>query len=297
MGEYKTLYRIKLRFFWPRMRTDIKDWIKQCPHCMLTYKWRRRGQEVMFSWPVSSPFAILHADLWVPGHFTDSNGNVALMNVMCDMTQFVVVVPVPDETSATLAEYFMQHVLLKFGICHLLILDDGSPFKGVFTAMCKSLTINHDVLAKRNHKGLLVEKFHRFINKAITIAAEDRGTKDIFVAAGVSVEYAWNSSPIDGADILRSVPEIGRELRFPLDIDISALPPLVSNHAEPVVSYLRLTDFNRHFASAILKILIEGRRTAHAKRVNNNRNIVIVPPLLSTLTTTKPSSKRKALVR
>ena len=65
----------------------------------------------MFSWPVSSPFAILHADLWVPDHFTDSNGNVALMNVMCDMTQFVVVVPVPDETSATLAEYFMQHVL------------------------------------------------------------------------------------------------------------------------------------------------------------------------------------------
>ena len=38
-----------------------------------------------------------------PGHFTDSDGNVALINIMCDMTQFVVVVPVPDETSATLA--------------------------------------------------------------------------------------------------------------------------------------------------------------------------------------------------
>ena len=28
MGEYKTLYRIKLRFFWPRMRSDIKTWVK-----------------------------------------------------------------------------------------------------------------------------------------------------------------------------------------------------------------------------------------------------------------------------
>ena len=27
MGEYKTLYRIRLRFFWPRMRSDIKEWI------------------------------------------------------------------------------------------------------------------------------------------------------------------------------------------------------------------------------------------------------------------------------
>ena len=110
----------------------------------------------------------------------------------------------------------MQHLLLKFGICHLLILDDCRPFKGVFIAMCKSFNIKYDVLAKRSHKDLLVEKFHRFINKAIKIAAEDRGTNNIFVAAGVAVGYAWNSSPIDGTDIIRSVPTIGRELRFPL---------------------------------------------------------------------------------
>jgi len=30
------------------------------------------------------------------------------------------------------------------------------------------------------------------------------------------VGYAWNISPIDGTNILRSIPAIGRELRFPL---------------------------------------------------------------------------------
>ena len=91
--------------------------------------------------------------------------------------------------------------------------------------MCKSFNINYDILTERNHKGLRVEKFYRFINKAITIVVEDRGTSDIFVAAGVTAGYAWNSSPIDGTDILRSVPAIGRELHFPLDIETSALPP------------------------------------------------------------------------
>ena len=90
----------------------------------------------MFSWPISSPFAILHVDLWSPGHMTDQHGYLALMKTMCDMTQFVVVVPVPDETSATLASYFMQHVLLKFGMCHLVVIDDGTPFKGASVAMC-----------------------------------------------------------------------------------------------------------------------------------------------------------------
>ena len=67
---------------------------------------------------------------------TDQHGYLALMNTMCDMTRFVVVVPVPDETSATLASYFMQHVLLKFGMCHLVVIDDDTPFKKTFVAMC-----------------------------------------------------------------------------------------------------------------------------------------------------------------
>ena len=53
----------------------------------------------------------------------------------------------------------------------------------------------------------------------------------------------------------------------------------MSNNVDSVVSYLRLTDSNCHFASAILKILVEDRRTAHAERVNNNRNIVTVHPV------------------
>ena len=48
------------------------------------------------------------------------------------------------------------------------------------------LNINYNILAKRNSKGLLVKKFHRFINKSITILAEDRDTNNTFVAASVT---------------------------------------------------------------------------------------------------------------
>ena len=232
----------------------------------------------MFSCPVSSPFTTLHTDLWLSGHFIDRNGNIVLMNVMCDMIQFVIIVPVLDETAATLAEHFIQRVFLKLDICHLVILDDGSPFRGVITEMCRSSHINYDVLAIRNHKILLVKKFHRFINKDKTISVEGRATNDVFVAAVVAAGYAWNISPIDGAGILRSVLTIGRELRFPLDIYLSALPPIVFNNAESVVSYLRLIDSNRYFASTILKILVEDQRNIHVERINTNRNIVTILP-------------------
>ena len=119
------------------------------------------------------------------------------------------------------------------------MIDDGTPFKAAFTAF--------ECAAKRNQKSLLVEKFHSFLNKVVTIAASDRGTLDCFVEAGISAGYAWNSAPIDGTDIIRSIPAIGRELRFPLDITLTALPTLTSNRANYVVEYLRLTDKDRIF--------------------------------------------------
>ena len=65
---------------------------------------------------------------------------------------------------------------------------------------------------------------HRFLNKSVTIAAGERGTTNIFVPTGIMVGYAWNSSPIDGADILHNIPEIGRKLNFPLDINLNKIP-------------------------------------------------------------------------
>ena len=83
-----------------------------------------------------------------------------------------------------------------------------------------------------------------------------------------------NSSPIDGTDILRSVPTIGRKLYFHHDINLSALPLIVYYNPESVISYLHLAEPNHFFASKTLKILVEDRKTAHAERIKNNRNIV-----------------------
>ena len=126
---------------------------------------------------------------------------------------------------------------MKFGLCHLVVLDDGSPFKGSFIVISDALNLNYDVLAKHNHKGLAVDYFHRFLNKSITIAAEDRGTNDIFVPAGIAAGYAWNSAPIDGTDILRSIPAIGCEIHFPININLSVLPKLAHNSGQDALDF------------------------------------------------------------
>jgi len=111
------------------------------------------------------------------GSLVDEKGNKGyLLNSMCNITQFVIATTTFNITSAHLATQFMEHVVLTFGMCAVIVLDDGSPFKGVFKVMCDILRIKYWVLARSNHKGLSVERFHRFVNKVETIAGTDRGT-------------------------------------------------------------------------------------------------------------------------
>ena len=275
-GDTQPCIGFAFDFFWRCLRFDVAEWVKGYPNCMLTYRWRRRGRGLMFSLPISSPSAIFHVDLWMPGYYTDINGYMALMNIICDMCQFLVVVPVPNETFATLASYFMQHILSKFGLCHLDVLDNGNSFKGDFITMCESLTLNHDVLTNRNHKCLTVKHFYCFLNKSITIAAEDHGTNYISVPTGVGANCAWNSTLIDGTDIHRSIPAIGCELQFSLDISLNTLSKLMHNEGQAALDYLKLTESSRHFSTSIMKIFIEDRRTVHAEHIYNNRNLVIL---------------------
>ena len=110
-----------------------------------------------------------------------------MMYVMCDMLQFVLVVPVSDESFTTLADHLFQHILIKFSGCHLVVLDDSTPIHIYVFAIYNILDLNDDILAKHNHKGLSVENFYRFLNKATTIEMEDRQSNNVFVPVGIPV--------------------------------------------------------------------------------------------------------------
>ena len=88
---------------------------------------------------------------------------------MCDLTQFVVVVPVPGMTASIIAKYFMQEVLLKFGIGHLVVIYDDVPFKGICIAACDSLHLKYESVSTHNHKVVLIEKLHCFLNELLPL--------------------------------------------------------------------------------------------------------------------------------
>ena len=272
MGEYKTLFRIRMRFTWPGIRRDIKLWVKQCAHCCAYDVWRDRKSELYFSWPVTTPFYIMHVDLWMPGKLVDSQGNtLQLMNAMCDLTQFVVSMLVTEATAEMLGKIFMEQVVFTFGLVAVVVVDADSKFLGLFEDMCNRLGFIFWPLSRGNHKALGVEKYHRFLNKTQTIVSQDSGTHHSFHENSKTSQYAWNSAPIDDTDIPRCLAAVGRHFKFPMDVALSADPTLNDDSQSALFTYLRDVSNDSQFATAVLQILIEERRTAHRDRWNSKR--------------------------
>jgi hypothetical protein len=220
MGRYKTLFRLRQCFFWPSMRKFVEDLVDDCPHCALASSSKSNKSEIMFDWPLDSPFCTLHVDLFSMGEVKGDGVKEHAMNIMCDMSQFVITTPVPDTAARILAPIFMQEVILKVGFYVMVVVDDGSTFKGLFVEMCKILKLRCHAVARNNHQSLCVERFHVFLNKRLCISTSEKDSiKGFYIPAIALAAFAWNSAPINGTDIVRSVPAVSPEFKFPFDFE------------------------------------------------------------------------------
>jgi len=104
------------------------------------------------------------------------------------------------------------------GLPTLILIDQGSEFKGMLTSFCTELGIRFEVVAPEQHDGILCERFHRYLNKVMRIIGADRKGFDQWKQDRSFATYAWNAAPVDGTDIARSIPAKMRTFRFPLEL-------------------------------------------------------------------------------
>ena len=203
----------------------------------------------------------MHLDLWSPGNITYATGKQGyLMNGVCDLTQFVVSCPTSNITAVSLAELFMSDIVLTFLMCSVVVVDDGSTFKGAFIDTCKALNIHYWCLSRGNHKGNSMKRYHRFLNKPQTIASNDRGTHSVYIKNANTSQYLWNSAHIEDTNVTRCMTAIGRDFRFHLDVNLMPTSTLNNTDNANLFQYLRDMSTESAFALLIMQIIVEERR-------------------------------------
>ena len=78
-----------------------------------------------------APFLVIHADGFSAGTKLNFDGDKTYLIVVDGMTGFAVMEPVREATAKGFASSLMR-ILLRFGLCHTLIVDKASTFLSVF---------------------------------------------------------------------------------------------------------------------------------------------------------------------
>jgi hypothetical protein len=270
LSLYYTLHRIRLRYHWPHMYSYIKQNIDDCVACVLRNGGTRASSEFLYSFPISAPFMTVHADAWVPGKTTSFDGYTGLMIVVCHMTGFAAIEPMKDMNSSAFARA-VYSILLRYGLSQVVITDPDSKFKGNFKEAFATLKIQHHLSARGNHNAILVERFNRYLNAGLRVFNNDRATNRVFLEGTQTLTYAWNSCPVLGTDLSRSLLTVGREFHFPIDFEANRRASFDISDEEKKLFAENLTDLLLK-SREIYMLLITEHRAAHREYRNAQLN-------------------------
>ena len=148
-------------------------------------------------------------DVYAAGTDLNFDGTKHYLIAACDITAFAIYEPSAQQTAADFAASLMK-IWLRFGFSHTIVVDKASAFLGVFAETAALLKINIHVLSGENHDPMIVERINRYLNSCLTIFCNERGTNRVALEGILMSLYAWNSAPVIGTDISRSMLVVGR---------------------------------------------------------------------------------------
>ncbi|GFU58546.1 retrovirus-related Pol polyprotein from transposon 412 [Trichonephila clavipes] len=130
----KTLQKVRERFYWNNVRSDMEKCCRTCDPCAAGKGPRKRTRGRLQLYNVGAPFERMSFDILGPFP-RSSEGN----NILVVMDYFTIcpeAYPVPDQEASTVAEVLVKHWISRFGVPLQLHSDQGRNFD---SAVCKRL--------------------------------------------------------------------------------------------------------------------------------------------------------------
>ena len=214
-GKNRTLKQITESFYWPSMKSDIARWVKACLACARR-KTPRPMRAGIRTYAMSGyPNQTIAIDILGP--FLQSiAGNMWVLTIIDQFTRWPVAVPIPDRTSATIANAIFKYWICEKGVPYKIVSDQGRELVSAgMEQLCLRLGIAKVSTSGYNPKGnATVERFHRYLNAALCIIYEKKQPDWDDYIPPVLFSYRVATNESTGFSPFRL--ETGREAVLPL---------------------------------------------------------------------------------
>ncbi len=145
-GIYKTMERIRDKWFWPSMQEDVKTHLRQCTACQRnTNKGRAQPLPLLPLPTPTAPNARVHVDLFGP--LSDGDNDNKRVVVMTDaFTKLVALAVVPDKSAPQVANAIWNRWIAYYGTPKEIVSDQGLEFAAKLTTeIWRKMGIDHSM--------------------------------------------------------------------------------------------------------------------------------------------------------
>lgn len=146
----------------------MTKYVKNCEKCQLNKTQKNTKEEMILTQTPVSAFEIVQIDTIGPLPKSEK-GYVYAVTVICDLTKYLISIPVIDKSATTIAKAIFEHCILIYGPMRKIVTDMGTEYKNqVFSEICKLLNIENVTSTAYHHQTLgTVERSHRTFNEYV----------------------------------------------------------------------------------------------------------------------------------
>jgi Retroviral aspartyl protease./Reverse transcriptase (RNA-dependent DNA polymerase)./Integrase core domain. len=193
-GVYRLYSKLKSQYKWHNMLKDVKDYVSKCKTCTLNKPAIKNREYLQLTPTPQQAFDITIIDTIGPFPISE-NGNRYALTAICDLTKYLIVIPIPNKEAITIAKAIFFNIIRYFGILKVIRTDLGTEYaNNIMLELCKLLKIEHKTSTPYRHESLgTIERNHRTLNEYLRSYINNNHTDwDHYV---LLFNYCYNMTP------------------------------------------------------------------------------------------------------
>lgn len=176
-GQGKMYARLRASYYWKGMTRDVKNFVKNCENCIVNKVRPKNIEQMKRVETPQSPFDVVIID--TIGPFQRSHkGNVYAVTMICDLSKYLVVVPIPNKSAKEVAKAIFEKFILVYGPMRSIRTDRGTEYRNeLIQELCTLMRIKHNTSTAYHHETVgAVERNHRTFNEYLRSYVRDNIT-------------------------------------------------------------------------------------------------------------------------
>lgn len=173
-GVYKTFYRLTQKYYWPKMKADVANYVRSCRVC-LSCKPEQKAPAGLMSAHLEAtrPWEFISVDLVGPLP-KSSSGHVHILSVQDYFSKFCLFIPLRTATAKAVVRNLEDRVFLVFGVPRILMSDNGKVFMGrELQRVAKTYGIHLKHTANYHPQANPCERQHRTLKVMLSSFVKD----------------------------------------------------------------------------------------------------------------------------